>query len=402
MDAQSPNKPTPLWTWTFATFLITNFCIFMGFNMLLPTLSLYLTEKRLSEREIGLVIGCFTVTSVTARLLATPLSRRFGSLNMARVGLFLCAAGTPFFFIIASTASYFAARLAMGAGFGLTSTLLVTLGVKVIPPERIAEGMGYLGLGATVALACGPLAGLFVEETWGFETMFVTMVVCYVLAILVTFNLPNLEGQRSGAAAAKAPGSALSHFWEPKAVAPASLMFLYGVGVSGITAFLAIFLHNEHLPSAAVFFAVATIGTVFSRVTAGRIYDHHGHQFVIPPALLLVMAAVAILVSLPGETLLLFASLLYGLGAGCFFPSAQTLTITAAPEEKRTLASAYFFVSFDLGIGIGAAFMGFVANHYHSYRAVFVAALAVFFLLLAHYVLFLWPRPKGAPPASAR
>ncbi|MDR1308294.1 MAG: hypothetical protein LBL95_00045, partial [Deltaproteobacteria bacterium] len=70
-------KP-PLWTPTFATFILINFFIFLGFDMLLPTLSVYLDAQGCSKEEIGLIFGSFAVSSVFSRLMSARLSRRLG------------------------------------------------------------------------------------------------------------------------------------------------------------------------------------------------------------------------------------------------------------------------------------------------------------------------------------
>ncbi|MDR2352268.1 MAG: MFS transporter [Deltaproteobacteria bacterium] len=373
----------PLWTGTFASFLFTNFCIFMGFNMLLPTLSVFLDAQNCSETEIGFVIGSFTITSVAARLLANTLSRHLGTLKVARAGLLICALGTPFFFLFMNLPSYLVARLAQGAGFGVTSTLLVTLASKTIPHSRLGEGIGYLGLGATAALTFGPLAGIYIADTWGFVTMFEAMSLCYLIASLISFAIPQLELTTQP----EKPGENLSNFFEKRALPAAYLMAIYGTGISGIAAFLALYCAKLNLPSAAIFFGVSTFGTVISRVTGGRILDRHGHRYVILPSVFLLSLAVLILIVLPGVFMLYFAAILYGLGSGGFFPSIQTLALSSVPPSRRTLASAYFFVALDVGMGVGAFLMGFLAGLFQTYRVVFIGVFIVFLSLPGFYLL---------------
>jgi MFS family permease len=390
-----PDEKPRLWTGSFVTFLFINLCIFMGFNMLLPTLTIYLEDKGLVEREIGIVYGSFTVSAIFMRLFCSPLSARFGSLWVARFGLFVCSFGTLFYFLYNGIASYLFARLMQGAGFGLTSTLLVSLASQSIPHSRLAEGLGYLGLGATVSLALGPYAGIFVAEEWSFEFMFVSVSVCYLLATMVSFILPKSFLK-------KPPKIAYDSLHpkppklETKAIPPSALMAIYGMAVSSIVAYLAIYAKEASLPSAAVFFMVSTIGTVISRLYAGRIYDHYGHKYVIPPAIVLMILAVIAIISNPSPPLMYSASVLYGLGAGAIFPSLQTLALTSVSLDRRTVASAYFFVAFDLGIGLGAVCMGVVAGFFHTYRVVFLGA--ILFLAVLFVVYFLLYR-KNAPKA---
>jgi MFS family permease len=396
-----------LWTGSFVTYLFINLCIFMGFNMLLPTLSIYLEGQGLIEREIGLVFGSFTVSAVLSRLFASPLGKAFGSLWVARFGLFLCSIGTLFYFLHASIASYLFARLMQGAGFGLTSTLLVSLASQSIPHQRMAEGIGYLGLGATVSLALGPYAGIFMAEEFSFRSMFVSVSVCYLMATLVSFLLPKSAAKRpaaalpasardagSSASAAFAAAEAAKPSWIEKRAIPASiLMLVYGMGISAVVIYLAIFCKEKSLPSAAVFFMVSTVGTIASRLYAGRIYDRYGHNYVIPPSIIVTSVAVVAIISEPSAPIMFSAAVLYGLGAGAAFPSIQTMALASVPPQRRTVASAYFFVAFDLGMGIGAVLMGLIAGIFHSYKAAFIGSLFFFGALFAlYYILY----PKKA------
>jgi MFS family permease len=369
-----------LWTPTFWTFLFINLCIFLGFNMLLPTLSLYLDAEGCSEREIGLVFGIFTLTSVAARLSANRLNKRFGALRVARFGLFICAVGTPFFFLFHDLPSYLAARLAQGAGFGVTSTLLVTLASRTIPPARLGEGMGYLGLGATVSMALGPYLGIILVSKLGFVALFLATSFSYLAATMVSLALPHIE----------LPSIALSKDEkgfqiEWKALRPAIIIFIFGIAGASVTSYLAIYFDEKHLPSAAMFFMVSTLGTLVSRVTVGKIFDSHGHVFVVPPAIFLMFVALGSITFTPSYIILLVAAILYGLGAGALFPATQTLSLSSVPLERRTVASAYFFVALDIGIGLGSLAMGHLAGFFGTYQVTFVFALFALVGMGAYY-----------------
>jgi MFS family permease len=438
----------PLWTGTFLTFLFINLCMFLGFNMLLPTLPLYLELQGLTEAQIGAVFGSFMISAVTARLCAARLSVLFGALRTARMGIFVCAAGSFFYFLHDSIPSYVVARLLQGLGFGLTSTLLVSLASQTIPYSRMGEGIGYLGLGATAALAIGPYAGLYAAEEHGYVTLFVSVSMCCFAAVMVSFALPKIklpldrgraeckaspggetaaagrDGTRplaraeaaasvgaapgpapDGASPSQAPAARPSRV-EWAAMPTAFLMLVYGVAISAVTTYLAVYASERGMPSAAEFFVVSTVGTVISRICIGRLYDRKGHKYVIPPAALAVFVAISSILSVPSRAVLDASAVLYGLGGGAIFPSLQTLSLTAVPPERRTVASAYFFVAFDIGMGGGSVIMGIVAGFFKTYRVVYVASLAALALFAACY-LFIYRRggPRGrngGHPAAGR
>ncbi|MDR2406459.1 MAG: MFS transporter [Deltaproteobacteria bacterium] len=382
---ETVQEPTSLWTRTFFTILFVNFCVFLGFNMLLPTLSLFLHEEKLTEREIGLVFGSFTISAITFRLLASKLAQRFGTLTVVRLGFFTCGLGAICYVLVHHMGFYFLARLMQGAGFAVSSTLLVSVASNIIPPRRLGEGIGYVGLGATLSLAMGPVLGLYLAHSYGFSLMFAVSALTCIAAMLISFMLPKVSAYGEGKKATE------TRSWLEKTALPATLLtFIYAAGVSAVTVYLAIYCELNGLPPAANFFMVSTIGTIIARLTAGRIYDRKGHLFVVPPSAIMLIVSVIYIIMVPSKPVLYLMAVVYGLGAGGIFPSLQTMTLASVPATRRTIASAYFFVAFDLGIGLGTIFLGFVAGHFHNYTSVFVGSICFFASLLILYFFLFW------------
>ncbi len=61
-----------LWTKEFIALIFANLCMFLGFQMLIPTLPVYVKEIGGSSSNIGFVVGIFTV----ARTFYSPLNRK--------------------------------------------------------------------------------------------------------------------------------------------------------------------------------------------------------------------------------------------------------------------------------------------------------------------------------------
>ncbi|MDR2338851.1 MAG: MFS transporter [Deltaproteobacteria bacterium] len=384
-----PQHGAHLWTGTFVTILFINFTNFLGFYMLLPTLSVYLTQEGCPEGEIGLVIGSFTACSIIFRLLSITLARRYGGRAVVRAGLITIAIGTLFFFLIRHTGSYVLARLLEGAGFGVTSTLIVSMASEIIPPAHMAEGLGYMGLGNTMAMGMGPLLGMFLSGEWGFVVMFSTMSGLSLVAAAITLLLPNISLFVLPAhITKKKPG--LRNRLDKRPLPAASLGLFYGVSICSVTAYLGIYANQANLPSAALFFLVSTIGTLIARLTTGKIYDHRGDMVIIPPAvIILLLSFVLILHATTGHTkLYYFAAIVYGVGIGSVFPSVQTLALSSVPHSKRSVGVATFFVLYDFGTGVGTALLGVLSGHFKTYRVVFDAAVVSSAIILIVYAIF--------------
>ncbi|MDR1577061.1 MAG: MFS transporter [Deltaproteobacteria bacterium] len=386
-------KP-PLWNATFLTYVLINLCIFMGFDMLLPTLSLYLVAQGCPKEIIGIIFACFAVSAVSSRLVASRLSQFLGPLRVLKLGLLFCGLGAILFFAMPQAISYALARFLFGAGYGLTSTLMISMAAQTIPPSRLGEGLGYLGLGATVALAIGPMVGLTVAKNFGYVILFSSVAVCYLLAMGISLTLPKVT-------LAFPDKKRVGWLETLKLLSPALktsfLIFIYGLAVCGVSAYLAVYCEEKNLPSAASFFVISTIGTLFSRVTSGRVYDRFGHRMVVPPAVILVAVSIFMVYLAQARTSFYAAAIIYGLGAGSLFPALQAMTLASTPLSHRTGTSALFYNAFDVGIGLGVTIMGFFAGYYQSYAMVYLLSSGLMALALVIYALFFaWPIKKKA------
>ena len=373
--------PQALWTMPFFVFILLNFFIFLGFDLLLPTLSLYLDGNGSTEAEIGRIYGIFTVAAIAMRTLAPRLAA--GPLStkaLIRLGLFACALASAGYFWGTNTELAMVCRFVHGAGFGLTSTLIMAKASQVIPPHRMGEGMGYLGLGTTVALALGPLFGIWLMNGLGFLVLFLVVACCYIAGAGVLSALPRRVADTSDAAAQRPKPVLFSKL----VVAPCILTFILGTVLSSAVIYMALFCKERGLPYAGHFFVLASVGIFVSRLYVGRINDRLGHRYVIIPSGLLLIITMLLLYQAHSMGILFTASLLYGFAVGAAFPCVQALALLTVPVERRTEAAAAFLNAYDLGFGVGSMMLGLVAGMAGGYGSVYLtaAAMAVIFLIL--------------------
>jgi MFS family permease len=364
----------------------------------LPTLSLYLDSQGSSKEQIGIIFASFTLPSVTSRTLAARLSRRFGANNILRLGLTICFVGSFMFIVVPHPIFYTLGRMMHGAGVGLTSTLMVSMAAQVIPPTRMAEGLGYLGLGPTVAMAVGPLLGLAASRSFGFKLLFVFVAMCYVAAAIVSLLLPKIKLASDTAQEIKG----FRAYIEPKAFPSSILILIYGAIGCSVTSYLAIYCQEFKIEaSAASFFAISTVGTISARLTTGRLYDRYGHFMVIPAAVAILLASILSIWLFHQSYIMYTTAVFYGLAMGTLFPSIQALTLSSVPDHRRTVSSALFFNFFDIGLGIGTMIMGFAAGKYETFRVVYVVALFFIAVFAIYYPYYYLIRARKSPASKS-
>ncbi|MBI5343417.1 MAG: MFS transporter, partial [Deltaproteobacteria bacterium] len=90
-------------------------------------------------------------------------------------------------------------------------------------------------------------------------------------------------------------------------------------------------------------------------------------------SLLLLGTGIFIIPFLSGPAGLSLVAMVSGTGHGFLFPSLSALILDRAGKEKGGMAMAMFTGAFDMGLVIGAAVFGFVAEHL-GYGTMFFSA----------------------------
>lgn len=88
------------------------------------------------------------------------------------IGTAICLLAMGSYLFASTIFLLLAVRILHGAGFGITTTTYGTVVSDLIPSARRREGMGYFGLSGTIAMALGPLIGLWLMQTYNFTILF--------------------------------------------------------------------------------------------------------------------------------------------------------------------------------------------------------------------------------------
>ncbi|MDR1487998.1 MAG: MFS transporter, partial [Deltaproteobacteria bacterium] len=276
-----------LWTQGFIAFICLNVFIFLGFDVLLPTLTLYLESHGHSRDAIGRIFSFFMIAAIFMRIIAPKLVLIVRPFTLVRLGLFISSLAVASYYFAHSAGAASAARFFHGLGFGITSTILTALAAQTIPSSKMAQGMGFLGLGTILTLALGPSFGIWLKDSLGYYAMFLTVAGVYLGGLLWTMKMPAIKLESSNANRGKPKFVLISR----KALIPSILLFLTGISISSMTIYLPLYFNEKGLSYSGLFFGLATTGIVFARLFSGRIHDRYGHKFTITPALICMFFA---------------------------------------------------------------------------------------------------------------
>src|SRR5690625_2630224 len=372
-----------IWTRDFILMCLGNFFIFLGFQMTLPTLPLFVKELGGSDQMIGIIVGVFTFSALLFRPYAghalESKGRRF--VYMFGLSIFVISVGSLAF--VSSIMFLFMVRILKGIGWGFSTTATGTIATDLIPPKRRGEGMGYFGLSGNIALAVGPGLGLALVGKISFTSLFL---ICGALG-LAAFLLSSTIRYKKVEKSPDKTTTVKFDIFEKTALEPSLLLFFITVTFGGIATFLPVYAIEKSVAGIESYFLVYALFLMISRTFAGQIYDNKGHAYVFPPGAILIIIAMFLLAWLPNTTVLLVAAALYGLGFGSIQPALQAWAVDKAANNRKGMANATFFSFFDVGIGIGAIIFGWIAQHFGYGYIYITSAVSVFASLMIYIAL---------------
>lgn len=376
---QIRNKEDKIWTRDFTLICISNFFIFLAFQMTLPTIPLYVEALGGNDQLIGFVVGIFTFSALIMRPLAGHAleTKGRGFVYILGLGIFVISVGS--FGVVPSLFLLFGLRIVQGIGWGFSTTASGTIATDLIPAKRRGEGMGYYGLFGNVALAMGPTLGLMLVGIISFSHLFLICAALGMISLLLSSRIQFHKVEKTTVPIKK---------WdilEKSALPPSILLFFITVTFGGIATFLPLYTAEKGIAGIQWYFFLFAISIMLSRTFAGRIYDQKGHRAVFPLGSSLILTAMILLAWLPNTYILLTAAIFYGLGFGSIQPALQAWAVQSAPINRRGMANATFFSSFDLGVGIGAIGFGQI-GYWFDYSSIYlIAALSVFVSIALYF-----------------
>jgi MFS family permease len=154
---------------------------------------------------------------------------------------------------------------------------------------------------------------------------------------------------------------------------------------SSILSFLTAYAKEINLTGpASLFFIVLALAASVSRPSAGRLLDSKGDNSTMYPGILIFVIGVVTLSQAHYGYSFLAAGALVGVGFGSVQTSGQAISVKVTPPHRTGVATSTFFVSIDVGTGIGSFIFGLLIP-FTGYRGMYVAAAIIAFACMFLY-----------------
>ncbi len=365
-----------LWNRDFVLICLVGLMTAVVMQLLSATLSVYVNHLGGTASFAGLLGTGFAVCAGVMRLVSGRFSDTHGRRLTMVAGAAIFAAGLLASGLVPDLTALFFFRCLQGIGFAMVSTAAAAAVADVTPRSRIGEGLGFFGLGQSLAMAFGPALGLAIVAGKNDRGMFylctLAVVVSLGLAMVSTYERrrkaeSSATAARTGTVAvASAPDAPVyKGVWKvvEKAALPASLLqFVVCLAISSLIAFAGFYAVQSGFAEGGLFFTLEAAFMFVARLFAGKVFDRRGPLAVLVPGFFVTVCSFLLLSMIPGEAAFLVSGALFGISLGMTGPSMNALAVRHAPRDRFGASSALFFLSTDVGIGLGAVIWGFVLD----------------------------------------
>jgi MFS family permease len=249
--------------------------------------------------------------------------------------------------------------------------------------------MGIIGVAGLLSSALGPLLAEEVMSRLGNGALFTTSLIFLVVSFLcisITKEAVNLNHHR--------------HFHKPKSLmnvsAPVILViFLLAIAHGSVRGsvihFIALFVKSIPLERVGPFFLCFSGAAILTRLLIGDLSDKYGRKQIIFPAACLICLNLFLISQTHSLWMLVLTGFIGGFGQGLIFPALSTYIIDIFGRENKGLAISLYLTSFDIGMGGGSAFFGWISDLY-GFRIMYIFSGLIFLVVSSVFVLKA-PRP---------
>ena len=315
----------------------------------------------------GIIVGAYSITNLVGNVGAGYFLDRFGRRLPITIGLALTALALAGYALANSWEMLLAVRGLHGVTAAvLTPGAFAMLGDSTQSHSR-ARTMGRSAAGIAVAAVVGPLSAGILADRIGYEPVFLIAAgLMAVTAVIYVIGSRNTEATTPEQDTDENTEEADGEPFNLAGLAVASFVALaLTIGIGTLAAYMP--LHVEELgetsrTSGTAFTLYAVTALIMMVGAIGVIGDKYGRLVLVAAGLFLFGAGLFLMAWTP-ELWAIFAGMgVVGLGFGLLFPAAAALVADSGGGRRRGLAFGIFYGAYSLGVAVGAAMSGQIAD----------------------------------------
>lgn len=367
MTQESSNVRPRVWTTSFVILILISLAGTGAVDALQAGLPIFVEAIGRSKATSGALVTVFALAGVLPFLLSGALADRFSCRSVLIGGGAFFLAGTlgPLFWSGIGPLFFF--RVLQGIGFAGLNVASAAGASNILPRERLGEGLGYYGLGQSVAIALGPALGLILvaqspaNPRLMWQILSALAAFCLLASAICACDPPKESRSCNQTDAVKRTGSRPSGFQglmglfiEKGAIIPSIMILIYGVGVCSTIVFVGLFSETRAFGSASAFFIISSLAMLATRFGSSLFMDKSPPICILIPAALMSALSLIMLAYAGSRATLLLAGVPFGLGFGVVVPLLSSVAVKRSPRTRTGVANSTYYLCLNLGFGFGA------------------------------------------------
>lgn len=367
------------------------FLILVSYSSLaiLALLPLFFEHLGGNRREIGFLVGLFSLASFCTRPFGGWILSRFNPRKVLIGGFFLILGMTSLYLLINSI-NWFVifVRIFHGIGFSVAVLAALLIVVLKVGREERAYAIGVVSTGFMLPLLIVPYIGEVIIEKLGFFYFFFSAIVLaaipFFYAIFKKISVPQFSEDSTvqGAGFFRLLG-------QKKIFLIFSLTFIFEVALGSSLSFVPLLAHEQSSMRAGYYYSFLGLTTVFMRLYAGRQLKFWGSPMLILPAFCFLSGGELLIYWSYNNFLLSFSGIICGIGVGILYPHLSALVVERVSSREKGKVLSLFASSVDLGFAVGPIAFGWISESLGLRTAFFLFAL---FTFLTSFLLIVWGR----------
>ena len=351
----------------FLSLYLPTFFVFLGMNIVTPSLPLYAKSFGVSYTLVSLAVSMYAVGRLIADIPMGILADRIGGRRLTVMGTVLLAFGAFFNFFAPDFAWFIALRFIQGVGSSMWQTARTSILADMLKPEERGRVMGYFSTFMLLGSSMGPTVGGFVAEWWGIRAPFLAYFIAGIASTLLSFFFLVEPPTKTRAGSHTFNIGYVRHLLGIRAFAIATVAsfaaFLLMTGIRGymISLYASSLLGLDQLSIGTVLTYASLTGLLLT-MPVGFCVDYFGRKPITWIALLL-SAVSCITFPLTGDYLSLsLAAVFMGVATIGSGQAPFAMVTDATDNEPRGISMGVFRFFGDIAFILGPLLMGVIAD----------------------------------------
>jgi MFS family permease len=339
------------------------------------TISLYTVSLGSDTTYSGVLLAIFTVAALIGRFIVGHIIDQRGCRIVSVVGAFMYGTFCVMFELVPDLRAMGLWRVLQGLGFAALGTATGAAVSNVLPQNIMGKGMFIFGLGQSMAICVGPALALSLIIDNDFTLVYWAAGCAMWLIIPLSFicNYPKTDGQIQGQIHRKkkkekeSVSVVVSRFiydhFEIKAIKPVILQLCDGIAAAFTAMYLSYYAADKPFADAKLFFALAAFAMITMRLIFSSFFNRFKSWQLLVIGFGSGIVSLLIIAFTTNPVVFLLGGVGYGVFHGTIGPVLQTLSVEKIAPERRGAATATYYLSVDIGMGVGSLLWGFLIAH---------------------------------------